>query len=67
MPKSRKQQLLDSHEKKLMDLYESYYKKALDGDNQAFKPFIDVSKELFSDSEENEIMKILQNTKVGDE
>lgn len=66
MSKPRKQQLKDSHERKLMDLYESYFKKALDGDNNSFKPFIDVSKELFTDGEENELMKIINNVKIDE-
>lgn len=66
MPIGKKQQLKNQHEGKLMELYNAYYKKALDGDNQAFKPFIDVSKELFTDGEQNELLKILNNTKVGD-
>ena len=67
MPISKKKQLEKQHEDKLMELYKAYYEKALNGDNQAFRPFLDVSKELFADGEENELMKILNGAKVGDE
>ena len=67
MPISKKQQLKNQHESKLIELYKAYYQKALEGDNQAFKPFLDVSKELFADGQENELMKILKNVDVGDE
>lgn len=66
MPIGRKQQLIKQHEKKLMDLYESYYSKALSGDTASFKPFLDVSKELFANKEEDELMKLLENAKVDE-
>lgn len=66
MPKSKKQQLKDGHEKKLMELYENYYNKAL-GDPNSFRAFNDVAKCLFADSEENELLKILNNAKVGED
>lgn len=62
----RKQQLKQSHDKRLMDLYESYYKTAIEGDTQSLKSFIDVAKELFGDEKEDELSAILKNIKVGD-
>lgn len=66
MPVGRKQQLKNQHEKKLMELYESYYTKALKGDTQSFKPFLDVSKELFADKEEDSLMKLLENVEIDE-
>lgn len=66
MAKGKKEQLKQEHENKLMKLYDTYYSKCLEGDTQSFKAFVDCSKELFNDTEENEIMKILENAKVGD-
>lgn len=66
MPVGKKQQLKNQHEKKLMELYESYYAKALKGDTTAFKPFLDVSKELFADKEEDSLMKLLENVKIDE-
>lgn len=63
---SKKQQLKNQHEKKLMELYESYYAKTLAGDTQSFKPFLDVSKELFADKEEDSLMKLLENVEVDE-
>lgn len=62
----RKQQLKNGHDKRLMDLYESYYTRAIDGDTQSLKSFIDVAKELFGDEKEDELSAILKNIKVGD-
>ena len=62
----RKQQLKQAHDKKLMDLYESFYTKAIDGDSQSLKSFIDCAKELFGDEKEDELSAILKNIKVGD-
>lgn len=61
---NNKEKLKLEHENKLMLLYENYYEKALSGDSSAYKPFIDVSKELFKDSEESEIMSILKGVKL---
>lgn len=66
MPIGKKQQLKSQHEKKLMELYESYYKKALGGDTASFKAFIDVSKELFADKEEDSLMKLLEDAKTDE-
>lgn len=66
MPKARIQQLKDSHEKKLMDLYESYYQKALEGDNNSFKPFIEVSKELFGEKEDDSVSALLKEIHEGE-
>ena len=60
----RKQQLKQSHEKRLMELYESYYTRAIDGDSQALKSFIDVAKSLFGDEKEDELSLILKGIKV---
>ena len=60
----RKQQLKQAHDKKLMDLYESYYTRAIDGDTQSLKSFIDVARELFGDEKEDKLSKILKGIKV---
>lgn len=58
----KKDQLRNSHEKKLMELYDVYYQKCLNGDNSSLKPFLDCYKELFGeDEEDNELMDILKN------
>ena len=62
----RKQQLKNGHEKLLMDLYSTYYTRAIEGDTQSLKSFIDVAKELFGDEKEDELSAILKNIKVGD-
>ena len=49
-----------------MELYESYYAKTLAGDTQSFKPFLDVSKELFADKEEDSLMKLLENVEIDE-
>lgn len=61
---NNKEKLKLEHENKLIELYNTYYVKALEGDNQSLKPFLDCSKELFKDSEESEIMSILKGVKL---
>lgn len=61
---NNKEKLKLEHENKLIELYNTYYKKALEGDNQSLKPFLDCSKELFKDSEESELMQILSMTEL---
>ena len=58
---NKKQQLKNAHEQKLMNLYDTYYKKCLDGDTNSFKAFIDCSNELFQNEDDNEIAKLLRN------
>ena len=47
------------HQKKLVDLYETYYKKAMDGDTQAFKAFLEFSDKFFKEDKENGLTKLL--------
>lgn len=61
---NNKDKLKLEHENKLVELYNTYYVKALEGDNQSLKPFLDCSKELFKDSEESELMQILSMTEL---
>lgn len=63
---NNKDKLKLEHENKLIELYNTYYKKAFEGDNQSLKPFLDCSKELFKDSEESEIMSILKGVKFDE-
>lgn len=47
------------HQKKLVDLYETYYKKAMNGDTQAFKAFLEFSDKFFKEDKENGLTKLL--------
>lgn len=64
--KANKEQLKSEHEGKLIELYNTYYKKCLDGDIASLKAFLDCSKELFADSEENELLRMVQNAQIGE-
>ena len=60
------QTLKNSHQDKLIELYNTYYNKCLDGDTASLKAFLDCSKELFSDNEESELIALLRDTTLGD-
>lgn len=47
------------HQKKLIELYNTYYKKALDGDTQAFKAFLDFSEKFFKEDKEGGLTLLL--------
>lgn len=47
------------HQKKLIELYDKYYQKALDGDVQAFKAWQDFSDKFFKEDKESELTKLL--------
>lgn len=53
------------HQKKEIELYNAYYKKALKGDVQAFKAWQDFSEKFFKENKENELTKLLN--KIPDE
>ena len=54
------------HQKKLVDLYETYYKKAMDGDTQAFKAFLEFSDKFFKEDKENGLTKLLNRIPDAD-
>ena len=54
------------HEEKLIELYETYYNKCLEGDTASLKAFLDCSKELFADNEESELLDIIKGVHIGD-
>ncbi len=47
------------HQKKMIELYNTYYQKALDGDTQAFKAFLDFSETFFKEDKENGLTALL--------
>ena len=47
------------HQKKMIELYDKYYQKALDGDVQAFKAWQEFSEKFFIEDKENELTKLL--------
>ena len=57
--KVNKEQLKSEHEGKLIELYNTYYKKCLDGDTASLKAFLDCSKE-------NELLRMVQNAQIGE-
>lgn len=64
---SKKEKLKRDHEEKLVQLYNTYFEKCLSGDTASLRAFLDCSKELFADSEENELIKMIQNTKIDED
>ena len=65
MAKPIKETLRLGHEKKMIELYNAYYTKALDGDSTSLRAFIEVSKVLFDGAdEENELGKLLKGLEV---
>ena len=54
------------HQKKLVDLYETYYQKAMDGDTQAFKAFLEFSDKFFKEDKENGLTKLLNRIPDAD-
>lgn len=54
------------HQKKEIELYDTYYKKALEGDTQAFKAFREFSKEFFREDKEGELTQLLNKIPDGD-
>jgi hypothetical protein len=59
---NRKNELQKNHVLKLMELYNLYFDKAKE-DSTVFSAFNAVSKELFSDSDESEVSRILNSIK----
>ena len=55
------------YQDRLLSLYDSFYRKALDGDAQAFKAFVDCASILFSNTEESELSKILNDAVLKDD
>lgn len=53
------------HQKKLIELYNTYYEKSLSGDTQAFKAFLEFSDKFFKEDKENGLTKLLN--KIPDE
>ena len=53
------------HQKKLIQLYNTYYDKALSGDTQAFKAFLEFSNDFFKEDKENSLTSLLN--KIPDE
>jgi len=47
------------HQKKQIELYQTYYDKAMQGDVQAFKAFEDFSEKFFKGDQENQLTKLL--------
>lgn len=47
------------HQKKLIELYDKYYQKAMDGDVQAFKAWQEFSEKFFKEDKENGLTKLL--------
>lgn len=47
------------HQKKLVELYQTYYEKALKGDVQAFKAWQEFSDKFFKEDKENDLTKLL--------
>ena len=47
------------HQKKLIELYNTYYEKSLSGDTQAFKAFLEFSDKFFKEDKENGLTKLL--------
>ena len=54
------------HQKKMIELYDTYYKKALEGDVQAFKAWQDFSDKFFKEDKENELTKLLNKIPDSD-
>lgn len=54
------------HQKKLIDLYNTYYEKAMGGDTQAFKAFLDFSDKFFAEDKENGLTKLLNRIPDAD-
>lgn len=53
------------HQEKLIKLYNAYYEKALSGDTQAFKAFLEFSNDFFKEDKENGLTSLLN--KISDE
>lgn len=55
------------HNEKMIELYNIYYEKAKE-DTQAFKAFVDFSKQFFEEEneKENELTSLLNNINIGD-
>lgn len=47
------------HQKKLVELYQTYYEKALKGDVQAFKAWQEFSDKFFMEDQENDLTRLL--------
>lgn len=47
------------HQKKLLKLYDAYYEKALKGDVQAFKAFLEFSDKFFQEDKEGGLTQLL--------
>lgn len=47
------------HQKKMIELYDKYYQKSLDGDVQAFKAWQEFSDKFFMEDQENDLTRLL--------
>lgn len=54
------------HQKKQIELYNTYYEKALGGDVQAFKAFQEFSDKFFKEDKEGELTRLLNKIPDGD-
>lgn len=54
------------HQKKQIELYNTYFKKALDGDVQAFKAFEDFSEKFFTEDKESGLTQLLNRVSEKD-
>lgn len=52
--------------KRDIELYNEYYKLAMNGDVQALKAYMEFKKDFFKENEENELMQILRGVDVDD-
>ena len=54
------------HQKKLIELYNTYFEKAMSGDTQAFKAFLEFSDKFFAEDKENGLTKLLNRIPDAD-
>lgn len=54
------------HQSKLVELYQTYYNKALKGDVQAFKAWQEFSDKFFMEDQENDLTRLLNKIPDGE-
>lgn len=54
------------HQSKLVELYQPYYNKALQGDVQAFKAWQEFSENFFKEDQENDLTSLLNKIPDGE-
>ena len=54
------------HQSKLVELYQTYYNKALQGDVQAFKAWQEFSENFFKEDQENDLTRLLNKIPDGE-